>query len=170
MINGLAFRDIKSAAASCLIVFCLLVLLFSAGRTAMAQEDAQEDATSGESTEEGSSEGMVDDLVQADVRYVRIHPPFILNFQARGALRYLKTEIGLQVNGDESVQAVEENLPLLKSNLVLFLSAQDEISITSPEGKFEMREKALDMLQAVIVEERPSAEILEVLFVNYFVE
>lgn len=102
--------------------------------------------------------------------YVRITPSFILNYQARGLIRHLRTDVTIRVRGDESVAAVEENLPLIKNILVLLISQQDLITVSSPEGRFAMREAALVEIQVAMAEERPEAEIVEVLFTNFFVE
>ncbi len=102
--------------------------------------------------------------------YVRIVPSFILNYQARGQIRHLRTDITIRVSGDESVAAVEENIPLIKSALVLLISKQDQITVSTPEGRFSIRQAALEEVRAVMEAERPEAEIMEVLFTNFFVE
>lgn len=132
-------------------IACLVFLLAWPTASVVAEEEAEGEADSG-------------------ITYVPISPSLILNFQARGNIRHLRTDVVLSVRGDHSVTAVEENLPLIQNLLVLLLSAQDEITVSTPEGRFSMRSTTLAEVQQALQEERPDAEVVDVLFTNYFVE
>ncbi len=67
--------------------------------------------------------------------------PFVLNLSDHG--RYLKVTIQLEV-ADESLQKlVVERTPQLRDTIITLVSSKSLNSITSPEGKFQLKDEVL---------------------------
>ena len=67
--------------------------------------------------------------------------PFVLNLSDRG--RYLKVTIQFEVS-DESLQsAVKSRTPQLRDTIITLVSSKSLNSISSPEGKFQLKDEVL---------------------------
>ena len=85
--------------------------------------------------------------------YQPLDPPFIINFEDQGVLRYL--QIGLSVMSRDKlvIDAVNNNMPQIRNSLILLFANQKLESLTSNEGKEKLRAQALEQVQAVLHKE-----------------
>jgi flagellar FliL protein len=67
--------------------------------------------------------------------------PFVLNLSDRG--RYLKVTLKFEIT-DSSLQAVvKEKTPQLRDTIITLVSSKSLNSISSPEGKFQLKDEVL---------------------------
>ncbi|HRD68057.1 MAG TPA: flagellar basal body-associated FliL family protein [Candidatus Competibacter sp.] len=85
--------------------------------------------------------------------YQPLDPPFIINFEDQGALRYL--QIGLSVMSRDKlvIDAVNNNMPQIRNDLILLFGNQKLEFLASNEGKEQLRAQALEQVQAVLNKE-----------------
>ncbi|MBL8258792.1 MAG: flagellar basal body-associated FliL family protein [Candidatus Competibacteraceae bacterium] len=85
--------------------------------------------------------------------YQPLDPPFIINFEDQGILRYL--QIGLSVMSRDKVviDAVNNNMPQIRNNLILLFGNQKVETLSSNEGKEKLRALALEQVQTVLNQE-----------------
>jgi flagellar FliL protein len=67
--------------------------------------------------------------------------PFVLNLADRG--RYLKVTIQLEVADESLVEKVEAKTPQLRDTIITLVSSKSINSISSPEGKFQLKDEIL---------------------------
>ena len=85
--------------------------------------------------------------------YQPLDPPFIINFEDQGALRYL--QIGLSVMSRDKlvIDAVNNNMPQIRNDLIMLFGNQKLEFLASNEGKEQLRAQALEQVQAVLNKE-----------------
>ena len=104
--------------------------------------------------------------------YYNLKPTFITNFGPPDTprLMYLKADVALRVLGTAGLSAAESHSPALRNQLVLLLSGLDENTVTTTEGREDMKLEALERLNEVLVEEEGEALIDDLLFTNFVVQ
>lgn len=67
--------------------------------------------------------------------------PFVLNLADHG--RYLKVTIQLEVSDQKLSETVKEKTPQLRDTIITLVSSKSLNSISSPEGKFQLKDELL---------------------------
>jgi len=104
------------------------------------------------------------------VRYIELTPAFVTNYGGPGPLKYIKAEVSLRVDSQEAYRLVRHHMPSLRYALIKVLTQQTEETVSSMEGKEQIRMQALADLQSVMKTEEDSASIEDVLFSSFFVQ
>ncbi len=74
--------------------------------------------------------------------------PFILNLADRG--RYLKLAIQVELSDQKHENVIDVKLPQLRDAIIMLISDKSAQSISSAEGKFQLKEEILYRLNYVI--------------------
>ena len=90
--------------------------------------------------------------------------PFILNLTDQG--RYLKVTIEFEIGDEESAALVEKKTPQLRDTIITLVSSKSIKSISSPEGKFQLKDELLFRANQVMGMEK---DILKNLYFTEFV-
>lgn len=67
--------------------------------------------------------------------------PFILNLADPG--RHLKVAIQLELNDEKDEAKVKERIPKLRDIIIMLLSSKTTDAVSSPEGKFQLKDEIL---------------------------
>lgn len=107
-----------------------------------------------------------------EVMYVRISKGLVVNYgePSIGRLRYLKVAVDVRVGTGEEAELVELHMPALKDSLILLLSAQEETSIRTGDGKEAVRLEALSNYKKIMTEETGLPIIQDLLFGSFIVQ
>lgn len=103
------------------------------------------------------------------VQYVPLKPAIITNYQSK-KLSYIKAEITLQVTGNSTAEAIDRHLPHIRHNLVMLFSRQEEATLSSSDGKAQLKEDALTAVVSVLDSENEPTDIEAILFTSFIVE
>lgn len=103
-------------------------------------------------------------------QYVYLQPNFTVNFGSMGKLKYLRTEIAVKVASAAASTKIKDNLPYLRSDIILLLSSLDSELVNTPQGREQMRKQTLDAVRNRMQElaQEPCAE--ELYFSNFVVQ
>jgi flagellar FliL protein len=101
--------------------------------------------------------------------YITLDPPFVVNFQAAEAVRFLQITIGLMTRDPETEKLVKENDPRVRNDLLLILGNQSYATVSTTEGKEELRKRSLEAVRAVVKDSGGEGEKLEALYFTSFV-
>lgn len=106
------------------------------------------------------------------LEYYNLKPTFVTNFGPPDTprLMYLKADVALRVLGSAGLSAADTHAPALRNQLVLLLSGLDENSVTTSEGREDMKLEALEALNEILVQEEGEALIDDLLFTNFVVQ
>jgi len=85
--------------------------------------------------------------------YQALDPPFIINIEDQGMLRYLQIGLSVMSRDKAAIDAVNNNMPQIRNNLILLFGNQKLETLNSNEGKEKLRAQALELVQAVLNEE-----------------
>ena len=106
---------------------------------------------------------------QLPARYVTLEPPFVVNFEAESAVRFLQITVGLMTRDLEVEKAVKENDPRIRNDLLLILGNQSYETVSKLEGKEELRKRCLESVRAVVAESGGEGPAVEALYFTSFV-
>lgn len=82
--------------------------------------------------------------------YLPLEPPFVVNFTHRGTLRYLQLSLELMYHNEAILQKVSENMPAIRNDLILLFSNQDYETLSTLQGKEELRDKIMLAVNHII--------------------
>ncbi len=85
--------------------------------------------------------------------YQAIDPPFIVNFEDQGMLRYLQIGLAIQTRIPAVGEAITTHMPQIRNNLIMLFADQKLERLTTNEGKEQLRMQALTQIQAVLIRE-----------------
>ena len=102
-------------------------------------------------------------------KYVNLDPPFVVNFDAEAAVRFLQVTIGVMTRDPLIEQMVNENDPRVRNDMLMILSGQNYASVSTTEGKEELRKRCLESVRTIIKELHGDPAKLEALYFTSFV-
>ncbi len=127
-----------------IIMAVVLLLLVGGGAAAffLLQSDS--------STPDAAAEGGEIVEPERDAIYLPLSPAFVINFEYKGAIRYLQLSMQVMSYDQDAVDKVEANMPAVRNNLILLFSAQDYEVLNTVEGKENLRKEVVDSINQVL--------------------
>jgi flagellar FliL protein len=101
--------------------------------------------------------------------YVEFDPPFVVNFEARGAMRFLQVSVKAMTRDPATAELIKQHDPVIRNDLLMLLSGQSQERLISREGKEELRTEALGIVAGIIEREGGAAKNVEQLYFTSFV-
>lgn len=102
--------------------------------------------------------------------YVKIEP-FTVNLQGDlYASRLLYMGLSLQVGNDDTREFLQENMPQVRSRLLVLNSAQDPQALATAEGKEKLAADIIARLSEPMAAGQPELQIDDVLFTEFIVQ
>jgi flagellar FliL protein len=102
-------------------------------------------------------------------RYVALDPPFVVNFEAESAVRFLQVTAQIMTRDPETEKLVKENDPRLRNDLLLILGGQTYASVSTTEGKEALRTRCLEATRAIVKDMGGEPKKIEALYFTSFV-
>jgi flagellar protein FliL len=101
--------------------------------------------------------------------YVEFQPPFVVNFDAKGVMRFLQVSIQVMTRDHETSEMVKLHEPKIRNNMLLLLGSQTLDTISTTEAKEELRRKALETIAKIVDDEGGEGKKVEDLYFTSFV-
>jgi flagellar FliL protein len=101
--------------------------------------------------------------------YNKFDPPFVVNFQNKGVMRFLQVSIEVMTRDPATAELLKQHDPKLRNDLLMLLGGQTYETLSSREGKEQLRQQALQAVADVIAAEGGRAENVEQLYFTSFV-
>ena len=103
--------------------------------------------------------------------YVDVKPALITNYGGPGPIHFIKAEVALRIGKDqEDALKVGHHMPHIRHELIMLFSRQTEESISSMEGKEQLRRDALIAVQNVLKKEEGKPIVEDLLFNNFIIQ
>ena len=97
--------------------------------------------------------------------------PFTVNLQPEnGNDQYLQLAFTLQVSGLEEVELIKNNMPKVRSRLLLLLSGKHASEINTPEGKKQLGAEIIAQVKEPFEEHGESQDVTDVLFTSFIIQ
>jgi len=103
-------------------------------------------------------------------RYFAMEPPLVVNLSEDGAVRYLQVNVEVMARDEKVIQAVQQNVPLIRNDLVQLLSDRPSGELMSREGREKMRAEAQAAVNGILEREAGGAQIESLLFTGFVVQ
>lgn len=101
--------------------------------------------------------------------YVKFDPPFVVNFENKGMMRFLQVSCEVMTRDPVTADLIKQHDPKLRNDLLMLLGGQTYETISTREGKERLRGEALKTVADVIVAEGGKAQSVEQLYFTSFV-
>ena len=106
---------------------------------------------------------------KAPAVYIKFDPPMVVNFEAKGMTRYLQVGIEIMTRDPVTADMIQLHEPRLRNDLLMLLGGQEYATLSTREGKDQLRQEALEAVHEVIVSEGGDPAKVEQLFFTSFV-
>ncbi len=102
--------------------------------------------------------------------YQPIEPPFIVNFEDQGVLRYLQIGLSVMTRDKLVVDAINTHMPQIRNDLILLFADQKMETLGTNDGKEKLRVQAMEKVQAVLTKEIGSPGIEDIYFTAFVLQ
>lgn len=101
--------------------------------------------------------------------YVKFDPPFVVNFEAKGVMRFLQVTLEIMTRDPTTAEKLKEHEPVVRNDLLMLFGNQTYETISTREGKDKLRGEAKAAVAKIIAREGGDAKQIEDLFFTSFV-
>jgi flagellar FliL protein len=150
-----------------LMVVIILMVALAAGGGVYFFVGGKSDTA--EASEHGKDGAKGDKEPKLPAQYVKLDPPFVVNFEAKGLMRFLQVTVELMTRDPHTAEVIKQNNPMIRNDLIMLFGSQQYESISTREGKDKLRAEALATVAAVIDAEGGDGKKVEQLFFTSFV-
>ena len=100
---------------------------------------------------------------------VNLDPPFVVNFEAEAAVRFLQVTVSVMTREPHIEELLKKNDPRIRNDLLMLLGGQKYATISTREGKEKLQADALEAVRAVVKSAGGEPEKIEALYFTAFV-
>jgi flagellar FliL protein len=129
---------------------------------AAAEEASEEDGAEGAASKKNAKH-------KGEALYVKLDPPFVVNFEAKGIMRFLQIAVEVMTRDTATVELLKKHDPLIRNDLLMLFSNQDFAKINSVAGREALRVEALKSISEALKSEGGKPKNVEQLYFTSFV-
>ena len=107
--------------------------------------------------------------VKSPAVYVKFDPPLVVNFEAKGMMRFLQVSVEIMTRDPATAELIRLHDPMLRNDLLMLFGSQSYETISTREGKEQLRKEALDAVAKVVAAEGGDAKKVEQMYFTSFV-
>ena len=126
--------------------------------------------TGGKHVEPASVEYFPQQKVEAPPVQSPLDPPFVVNFEDDGAIRFLQVSIEVMSRDPKVAEAVKLHMPAIRDQLIVLFSDADYATLSSREGKDTLREQAHNTLKELLKAQGAPDAIAGLYFTNFVMQ
>jgi flagellar FliL protein len=145
-----------------LIAAIALVVLLAGGAAAFFMMGAEDEAT--EAADEAAEAAP-----KGPPLYVALDPPFVVNFEADSAVRFLQVTVQIMSRDPHTVELLKSSDPVIRNDLLLLLGNQKYETIASLEGKEKLRAESLETVRRIVKDGGGEPALVEAVYFTSFV-
>lgn len=94
---------------------------------------------------------------------------FLVNFDHKGGMRYIQTDIQLMAYDPKTLERVQRNMPAVRNRVIMLLSDQDFDALRTVAGKETLRQDVLTAVNEVLDLKGPDA-VEEAFFTSFVLQ
>ena len=96
--------------------------------------------------------------------------PFTVNLQPENGEQYLQLSFSLQMESPAQVELIKQNMPKVRSRLLMLLSSKKSSELTTSEGKQQLAAEIIGQIKQPFAADGPQQEVMEVLFTSFIIQ
>jgi len=89
-------------------------------------------------------------LLNAPPIFVKLDPPFVVNFEAEQLVRFLQVTVEVMSRDPLTADILKTNDPIIRNDLLMLFGNQQYATIATREGKEKLRADALNVVRRVV--------------------
>ncbi len=94
----------------------------------------------------------------------------VVNFSQRGPARFLQVDMQVMSYDAAALKALEENMPMVRNDVLLLLGGQTYEEVSSPEGKEKLRAAILAAVQHILDEHAKGKKVDAIYFTEFVMQ
>jgi len=145
-----------------IIIILVLILLGGGGAAAFL--------LMGSSDEDGDMEEQETEEVVQQALYLRLKPSFVHNYFVDNRRFYLQAEVTLMTRDDDYLAQLEQHAPMIKNEIVNWLSVQTFEELRQPDSREALRLVLVDTLRLRLEEETGEPLMEDLLFTGFVMQ
>jgi flagellar FliL protein len=102
-------------------------------------------------------------------KYINLDPPFVVNFEAQAAVRFLQVSVGIMTRDPATETIIKDNDPRVRNDMLMILSGQNYESVSTLAGKESLQKKCLESVRTIVRDMRGDPAKVEALYFTSFV-
>jgi flagellar protein FliL len=160
----------KKAGSNLIIIVLAAVLAagLAGGGVYFMTGKKHESAESGEH-EKAEDGKKADDKHKLPAIYVKLDPPFVANFEAKGLMRFLQVSVEIMTRDPATAELIKQHDPMIRNDLLMLFGSQTYETISTHEGKDQLRATALAAVRKVVDVEGGDSKKVEQMYFTSFV-
>jgi len=136
-----------------IVVVVAVVIVAAAVGTTVFLLSGKSDTSASKDEHSESIEAEHDAIENKPAIYFELKPDFVINFESDGKANFLSVQIQLLARESGSLDVIEAEMPVLRNNVLLLLSAQKYDVVRTLEGKEKLRKDIMEILKKIIDKE-----------------
>lgn len=101
--------------------------------------------------------------------FLAMDPPFVVNFQSEQAVRFLQITAQVMTRDPKSLEELKVADPIIRNDLLLLFGNQKYDTVSTLEGKEQLRQQALEAVRKVIDANGGEPKNIEAVYFTSFV-
>ena len=101
--------------------------------------------------------------------YIALDPPFVTNFEADQAVRFLQLTVQIMTHDPATVDLVKTSDPAIRNDLLLLFSNQKYADLATRDGKERLRAAALAAVRKIVAAGGGKPDRVEAIYFTSFV-
>lgn len=118
----------------------------------------------------GKEQAAEEHAAPKQVLYVNLDPPFVVNFEDQGVLRFLQVGVQLLVSDQPTADQLQHHMPVVRNNLLLIFSSLDHEGVTGREAKEKLRQAVLSEIQTILKDRGVKGSVDGVYFTSFVMQ
>ena len=102
--------------------------------------------------------------------YHNMRPPYIINYVTGAKPRFLQAEFSVMARNTQAIEAVVTHMPLIRSEIVSFLTDQDFLALQTQEGKNAIRKGIVTLINDTLSQFDVQPGIESALITNFVLQ
>ncbi|MEM7000959.1 MAG: flagellar basal body-associated FliL family protein [Pseudomonadota bacterium] len=102
--------------------------------------------------------------------YYNMRPPYVINYLTGTKPRYLQAEFSIMSRDPEVIEAVIAHMPLIRSEIVGFLTEQNFLELQTQEGKEVVRKGIVGLINNALVQHDMGPGVESALITNFVLQ
>ncbi|MEM7100286.1 MAG: flagellar basal body-associated FliL family protein [Pseudomonadota bacterium] len=102
--------------------------------------------------------------------YHNMRPPYVINYLTGTKPRYLQAEFTVMARDEGAIEAVILHMPLIRSQIVGYLTEQNFLELQTQEGKETVRVGMVELINQILASYEVTHGIESVLITNFVLQ
>ena len=102
--------------------------------------------------------------------YHNMRPAYVINYQSGAKPRYLQAEFTVMAREEAAIEAVILHMPLIRSEVVAFLTEQNFLELQTNEGKESVRLGMVDLINQILASYQVEQGVESILITNFVLQ